>query len=871
MRHRPTKRSLLIDAALCAGVAIFCVLALPAERPPLTRVLGRESSAHLQALATPHALSTPLIAGFDWAALQIDRHHADFVLQGEDEQARVRLRHPDRAGRGEKDLLAPHMALELLSASPEGQRAARTLAEQLAGAAADGGAAEIWRVAHDETEGWSAAAAATAALERPSEPIRQARALWLALFALLAWAAMVRLRALWRPRTPADAGGEARDFAPVAPWLLGATLFLGSLALGFSLANFGPGDQWFNQAEAFGYVAHQGHYGAAPPALLQLVMLVAPTRFETVIATNLVLGALAPLLLVFALRALAASPLAAWAAGAILAMLPTLVRFAGDGNRQPTLLVLTLMALLALCAFLRDGRPSQLATFVLAGFLALWSRPEALLAVPLWGAALVAAPLAGTAPASGGTSWTARLIAALSFVGLMVWWGLHVLPDQLSLYQEHSHPSILAERLSPARWLWPHPAMMPVAVTALACVGGIWALLTRSRWWGLLFGVLLVQSFVVGAHPTGPHTLVNARYHTLTLIAVAGLAGFAAERLAQWVAQRRPRCRPAALVAALVIVAAATAVSPLRHVRAPRTEDVEFAFLRRHAPALGPDAKVLFVYAAGDFFLKELALVPLVFGLEQAWVEVGSPHEATATHYYHAASCSHPGLPPGPAEQCRDAARRFAAAPVVATRIAARGLDGDSHGRRRRSDRLLPPQRPLNRLQAREWQRRAAAASIVGEEGRRGGGEEGRAGSPRPFGGAAAAPRAWRAWRALAAAKAIQRGRIGCSDSLGLRCCWPWGSSPAQVRRRRRVTMPAATVGTAAVRSTSGRQTASDPSTPRRATPAPTRWPMRGKLRTGTPPGTRPRTELRPTSATAKPTCASASTTATATRLTAAL
>lgn len=419
-----------------------------------------------------------------------------------------------------------------------------------------------------------------------------------------------------------------------------AALFAAGLALRWTLATFGPGDLGVNQAAAFTWV-YRGTgmppYGAAPIALIRIVFAFFGESYSLLIWVSLITGSAAPMVLVLALRRLGRAEAEAWIAGALLAIHPLAVRFAGEGNRGAQVILLFCLALFALAHWLASERRGWL---VFAGALTLLlchSRPEAVMGLlPLATIGLWKAP-----------GWRARAELALMGALVLAAIGLHALQSTTVLqssaenlpYQYMSlFPPFSAET---AFWLDPLYS------------GYVLVLLTA---WGATFGFIesdpvptaaalgiLVISYLTQSEPSGFLNLANVRYQMLAVPCVVLVCAYVVWRAISLLPWRRVRAT-AALLAVLGI--GASCVVPLREVTAATTVDEEFHFVRDLIDELPDGAYVLAPY---NPHVIELGMRPMEWEFRVrshggGWV-IWDPREPIPDlpgprYYYRSASCS---------------------------------------------------------------------------------------------------------------------------------------------------------------------------------------------------------------------------------------
>jgi hypothetical protein len=434
---------------------------------------------------------------------------------------------------------------------------------------------------------------------------------------------------------------SAREGRLRLPLALGA-LFIAGLGLRWSLATFGPGDLWVNQAAAFTAV-YRGlglpPYGGAPVALIRLAFAVFGESYSLLIWVGLITGAAAPVVLVLALRRLGRGEVEAWVGGALLALHPLAVRFAGEGNRGAQVVFLFCLCLFAFASWLARERRGWLALGVAAALLMCHSRPEAIMGlVPLATLGLWKAP-----------TWRHRgelVVAGLLVVGFVVAQALH--PSTVLQTSAGNLPyqyMRLFPPFSPETAFWVDPVYVGFGLLVLTGFGAVLGILELDPLPTSAVLGLLVISYLTQSEPSGDLNLANVRYQMLAIPCAVLASAYAVSRVTGVI----PRPRARAAVAALAVVGiGATMVRPLREVTAATTVDEEFHFVRALIEELPPNAQILAPY---DPLVIELGMRPLGWvmavthpGGGGGWT-IWDPREplpdvAGPRYYYHSASCS---------------------------------------------------------------------------------------------------------------------------------------------------------------------------------------------------------------------------------------
>jgi hypothetical protein len=459
---------------------------------------------------------------------------------------------------------------------------------------------------------------------------------WVVLTAALMWAAVRGAR-----RAASPDGAKTRRF------LIGLMLLFGlSLTLRVICRVGGPGDLRMNLQDVFTGVP-DFHYGWAPYALLKLLFLVFPTADTTIVVINLLLGSLAPVLLVLFVREHRDGELFPFLAGGLLAAQPLLVRFSGDMNRQTIVLTLALYSLWQLARYCRHGRSVDLVLQTIAALLCVQSRPEALLFIGVIVAYLLLSPLKQALPESPGVLRRRSLAAVLAQVPLVI----SALGSMLLIARRPDDRWVLGSELidtlyipSASNTVFLDPDFTPFVVIALAATGLLFGLIRRSRlviWAAVCFyGVMLPASSM----PTEGLEMASARYQTLALVFGVVLAAYCCSCLAAL----GPRVGKTAVAVLLTTALAAvgwSSIGPFERVTAPRTVDEEYQFIRNALQWVPDGSTILYQHAGGGdedlgqwmpWFLSSM------LGYRHEW-RVWSLEEIDDVEmpvYYHTANCS---------------------------------------------------------------------------------------------------------------------------------------------------------------------------------------------------------------------------------------
>lgn len=380
-------------------------------------------------------------------------------------------------------------------------------------------------------------------------------------------------------------------------------LFLSGFAVRLLVATWGPGALSPN---LIGVMAHGSHdtYGVGPYPLLALLLSCFGGADRTLIITNLFLGALCPVVLHSLVRRLAGGgERVAVLAAMVLLFLPLPIRFAGEGNRQPLVLLLTLVALWGAARIEHRRVLLGLAATLAAAFLAFLTRPEAaMLLVPLGLMALVRF-------AWDGLRWP-LVAVGIAFTGFATYLllgpydltntsGMHLAEQRIGL--EH-----LRNVLDPTYQSWLDPRFTPGAFILLLMLGGIASMRARRADGLLALGILVflgpLYSLLPSASDQG-FSIENVRFQTLATIAVAILAAVGALVIIERLADVRPS-RKALLAGIAAAFVAFTAGWSYRFVLGPTDADQEYGLLRQWVIELPAGAEIHFISGDMDISLR---------------------------------------------------------------------------------------------------------------------------------------------------------------------------------------------------------------------------------------------------------------------------
>jgi hypothetical protein len=382
------------------------------------------------------------------------------------------------------------------------------------------------------------------------------------------------------------------------PWLEHATLVAASLVVRLLVATWGPGDLSLNLDNVF-YGRENLRYGPGPdPILIPLVRLLAGDD-RTVIAFNLLVGALCPSILLAFLRRLDfADDRTRVIAAILLAFLPLPVRFSGECNRQALILFLGLTSLWGLAGIRRGAVVSGVATAIAAASLTFMTRPEGALVLILLGL-LALAPT----PADPRKSWWPVVAAAgAASLFLAYYLDFHAGNATSQTYVARSPGWIrLALLASPTAQTWLDPRFTPMVVLfgmGMGMAGDLRKDDPHRAWAAFsLIGLGFLFAVMPGSEG-GILQLANARYQTLSaiplvLLAAAGMSGLCG----------LPSCPPAASLRIRRILLGAVALFSVmvasQAVQGPTDADYEYLALREWVAELPPGAEIHHVYGWG--------------------------------------------------------------------------------------------------------------------------------------------------------------------------------------------------------------------------------------------------------------------------------
>jgi len=363
-------------------------------------------------------------------------------------------------------------------------------------------------------------------------------------------------------------------------------LFVVSLLLHGWLSSGGPGDLHLNLA-AIWSPELELRWGPAPVALFRLLGFALGGIQDTdIVRCNLILSSLLPLLLYAIVSELGVSRHAALLAALVTAAHPLLIVFSGVLERQPTYLFAAAGSTLALIGFLKRGGAGRGAAFVLGAVLATASRPEGAHVLILHLVMLL------LVPASRRRRGAAAVMLAILIA--LTWAYLHGALE--------SKPPGWSTSIDQMPLLWTvlfSPDFTPLAWIVASTFGLLVGLRHRAAWVALLavLGLDLIWRWTGLYEMFVGHAgqVASTRYELILLIPFAiGIALFLEGVLAtrNWV--------KVSLLAACVVLTAATFGRPYDTLIRPFTIDHEYRFLQQQALTLPPGSRLYVLDAPID-------------------------------------------------------------------------------------------------------------------------------------------------------------------------------------------------------------------------------------------------------------------------------
>ena len=423
-------------------------------------------------------------------------------------------------------------------------------------------------------------------------------------------------------------------------------LLVVALLLRLALATWGPGDFVVRQATAFGPNQPQTdfYHGTGPLVLWYALFQLLPVSDTPLIVVGLAFAALSVPLVTLVVKDLGGSRVAAFAAGALLAIQPILVRFSGDMSRMPHVLLQATLCLWSLAAYRNTPRVRFLVLFVASAVLCASARPEGAMVIGCAGLLLLVVHLDAWQRLRERSFRREVFAVAVAFIVI-------VLGFVYAGFQEDAigrHMEVFSDPLwfpfTPVSTPWLDPDYTSFAVMALALAGAVYAVVRRERaaLWALACLVALAYLNPDRAMTQGL-VICHVRYHGLSLLAFCVLGGFGAAAVAAVVARRWGGRALRAAVAGLAVATVATSVGPMWNVCEPRTIDYEYRFLREAMLRLPARAVIYYPLAGRDDYISSLRYADVVSAITgrgewRLWPPT-EPLDDRPAYFYHAPAC----------------------------------------------------------------------------------------------------------------------------------------------------------------------------------------------------------------------------------------
>ena len=406
-------------------------------------------------------------------------------------------------------------------------------------------------------------------------------------------------------------------------------LLAGGFLLRYFFANWGPGNSWAQLNQAIAGIPH--HYGDAPTALIDLTRWLFPATDTSMVVVNLIMGALAPVVMALFLLHAGTGVWTAFAGGVLLCLQPLLMNQAGGQSRNPYVVLLGITALWNLARYHRFRRLRDLVAFPMAAVLCCLSRPEGFMILPMLLAFTGLNRRRGAPPDF--KYWVVYGVLLLT-VAMKV----------LLIYQLNRQVITDGAMLPSAIWL--NPWMTPIVFIVLLIMGTLWGILRRSGLVGWAWASLLVVMVFSLSFPAWGRNLGYAQYQTMSLIpfaAVGALGGAWAFRLLTMkFAGVVRRVFLLMLFLSLVVLS----YKPYVHILPPITFDHEYNFVRKSLKTLPPRSTIYYVYQGTEsidlglkvpHYLSAFVGSPLI-----AWKKLGQPpwHIRGPSYFYRQGTCS---------------------------------------------------------------------------------------------------------------------------------------------------------------------------------------------------------------------------------------
>ena len=389
-------------------------------------------------------------------------------------------------------------------------------------------------------------------------------------------------------------------------------LLIGSLAIRFFLATWGPGD--IRQLDG-GFIvdgALGSSYGQTTVVLARFLTFIPIPRDHLLVLISLLGGSIAPLLVLAGAYRLGLSRFGSLSVALVICFHPWLVRSAGEGSRMGLVLFLGAVYLWALVERRPGRRLLAYVTACCAAALLLRTRPETVLFVGFGvGLQFLFPPMAGKRDLAyrGLATFVLATLALLQLALLNESGGLgqadsatsNALSMMLSMAEFPYSPSVMNHL---------DPNFTPIAAIAVYFVGVFVAFWKRTGWMLWTVACLLLYSIPLLGVPRAPDGLMqlaSARYQTLTYIPFALIAGVGMEWLvARCLEFRVPYWHRRIAIIVVVGGLVASWVPPLVGVTQPTAQDDEYRMLREALVKLPANSRVYSIYE----FPADVGLVP---------------------------------------------------------------------------------------------------------------------------------------------------------------------------------------------------------------------------------------------------------------------
>jgi hypothetical protein len=411
-------------------------------------------------------------------------------------------------------------------------------------------------------------------------------------------------------------------------------LFVAAFALRWVLGPWGPGDVRINLMPGADY-EWDFRWGHAPVALYRL--LGGDPGDRAIQVFGIALTSFVPLFLHGLVRNLGFGRLAAFAAGLVAAAMPFLILFSSVISRVPAALFSGTAALWLAASFVRTGGWARAAGAVVAGILAVLSRPEGGVAL------VVAVPLVLAVAGPATRRWgTVAVLVALGMAAL----GYLLLTNAVNLTGLFDGGPRGHVGLGAIPWsILFGPEFTPVGFVAVGAVGLALRWRDRRAWMVLAMLASLEVAWLVtpvGGYFIGLERMAaNARYQVVLIVPLVVAVALAVA----WAVSLAPRRRT--VVLGLMALACGVSFGPAaRETFVPRLPDFEYRFLRDHVAALGEQATIYHLLPPTDIGFIEPHLVRDPAGSRgPRWVALTPANCRDAAkrehaHYYEGSACA---------------------------------------------------------------------------------------------------------------------------------------------------------------------------------------------------------------------------------------